>query len=110
MLAFVGDATLSVLRMLRGKPGFRRSDLILILQETGAQALPIVSLISLLVGMILAFVAAIQLRMFGVQIYVADVVGIAMVRVMGAIMTGSSWPAQGAAFSASSQRCRSTNR
>ncbi len=101
MLAFVGDATLSVLRMLRGKPGFRRSDLILILQETGAQALPIVSLISLLVGMILAFVAAIQLRMFGVQIYVADVVGIAMVRVMGAIMTGIIMAGRtGAAFAA----------
>jgi len=101
MLAFVGDATLSLLKMLRGKPGFRRSDLILTLQETGAQALPIVSLISLLVGMILAFVAAIQLKMFGVQIYVADVVGIAMVRVMGAIMTGIIMAGRtGAAFAA----------
>ncbi len=101
MLAFVGEATLAFLRMLRGKPGFQRSDLILTLQETGAQALPIVSLISLLVGMILAFVAAIQLRLFGVQIYVADVVGIAMVRVMGAIMTGIIMAGRtGAAFAA----------
>jgi phospholipid/cholesterol/gamma-HCH transport system permease protein len=50
--------------------------------------LPIVSLISLLVGLILAFVGAIQLKMFGAQVYVASLVGIAMVRVMGAIMTG----------------------
>jgi len=101
MLAFVGEVTLSFLNMLRGKPGFRRSDFVLTLQETGAQALPIVSLISLLVGMILAFVAAIQLRMFGVQIYVADVVGIAMVRVMGAIMTGIIMAGRtGAAFAA----------
>ena len=46
------------------------------------------SLISLLVGLILAFIGAIQLKTFGAQIYVADLVGIAMVRVMGAIMTG----------------------
>ncbi len=51
-------------------------------------ALPIVSLISLLVGLILAFIGAIQLKMFGAQIYVADLVGIGMVRAMGAIMTG----------------------
>ena len=101
MLAFIGEVTLSFLKMLRGKPGFRRSDFVMTLQETGAQALPIVSLISLLVGMIFAFVAAIQLRMFGVQIYVADVVGIAMVRVMGAIMTGIIMAGRtGAAFAA----------
>jgi phospholipid/cholesterol/gamma-HCH transport system permease protein len=50
--------------------------------------LPIVSMISLLVGLILAFVGAIQLQMFGAQIYVANLVGIAMVRVLGAVMTG----------------------
>jgi len=77
-----------LLRMFGGKARFRRSDLFLNLQECGAQALPIVSLISLLVGLILAFVGAIQLKMFGAQIYVASLVGIAMVRVMGAIMTG----------------------
>jgi phospholipid/cholesterol/gamma-HCH transport system permease protein len=47
-----------------------------------------VSLISLLFGLILAFVGAVQLLMFGAQIYVASLVGIAMVRVMGAIITG----------------------
>jgi len=48
---------------------------VLLLQECGAQALPIVSLICVLVGLILAFVGAIQLKMFGAQIFVADVVG-----------------------------------
>ncbi len=48
----------------------------------------IVSLFSLLVGLILAYVGAIQLRMFGAQIYVADLVGIGMVRALAAIMTG----------------------
>ena len=50
--------------------------------------MPIVSLICFLVGLILAFIGAIQLQLFGAQIYVADLVGIAMVRLMAAIMTG----------------------
>jgi len=87
-LGFIGEIFQSFLRILTGKGQFRGSDLLLYLQECGAQALPIVSLISLLVGLILAFVGAIQLKMFGAQIYVADLVGIAMVRDMGAIMTG----------------------
>jgi phospholipid/cholesterol/gamma-HCH transport system permease protein len=88
MLAFIGEAFTSLLGLASGRARFRRSDLFLIIQESGAQALPIVSLISLLVGLILAFVGAIQLKMFGAQIYVADLVGVAMVRVMGAVMTG----------------------
>jgi phospholipid/cholesterol/gamma-HCH transport system permease protein len=88
LLEFVGEATLSFGRMLRGRARFRRTDLFLILESCGGQALPIVSLISFLVGLILAFVGAIQLLLFGAQIYVADLVGIAMVRLMAAIMTG----------------------
>jgi phospholipid/cholesterol/gamma-HCH transport system permease protein len=88
MLAFIGEAALAFGKMLTGRAKFRPHDLFLTIQESGAQALPIVSLITVLVGLILAFVGAIQLRIFGAQIYVADIVGIAMVRVMGAIMTG----------------------
>jgi phospholipid/cholesterol/gamma-HCH transport system permease protein len=88
MVSFIGEAFLALGRFLVGKAQFRRSDLFLILRECGADALPIVSLISALVGLILAFVGAMQLKMFGAQIYVADLVGIAMVRVMGAVMTG----------------------
>lgn len=87
-VAFIGDAFLSMLRLLAGKARFRRSDFLLIVQDCGAQSLPIVSLIGLLVGLILAFVGAIQLRQFGTQIYVADLVGIGTVREIGAIMTG----------------------
>ncbi|MCD6560230.1 MAG: hypothetical protein B1H11_08410 [Desulfobacteraceae bacterium 4484_190.1] len=98
---FIGDASLSFIGLFRGKSGFRWSELFLIIQETGVQALPIVSLISLLVGLILAFVSAMQLMMFGAQIYVASLVGIAMVRVMGAIMTGIIMAGRtGAAFAA----------
>ena len=67
---------------------YRKSDLGLVLESCGGQALPIVSLICFLVGLILAFIGAIQLKLFGAQIYVADLVGIAMVRLMAAIMTG----------------------
>ncbi|HZK14195.1 MAG TPA: ABC transporter permease [Desulfobaccales bacterium] len=88
MLEFIGDAVFAVQRLLRGKAQYRRSDLGLIMQSVSAQALPIVSLISFLVGLILAFIGAIQLKLFGAQIYVADLVGIAMVRLMAAIMTG----------------------
>ena len=88
MLEFIGDAVIAVQRLLRGRAQYRRSDLGLIMQAVSAQALPIVSLISFLVGLILAFIGAIQLQLFGAQIYVADLVGIAMVRLMAALMTG----------------------
>jgi phospholipid/cholesterol/gamma-HCH transport system permease protein len=88
MVAFVGETFTAFMRMFAGKSRFRGSDLMLVIQECSAQALPIVSLISLLVGLILAFVGAIQLKLFGAQIFVADLVGIGMLRAMGAIMTG----------------------
>jgi phospholipid/cholesterol/gamma-HCH transport system permease protein len=88
MIEFVGEVFVAFLKMLVGKAQFRRADLFLIIQESGAEALPIVSLISLLVGLILAFIGALQLKMFGAQIYVASFVGIGMTRVMAAVMTG----------------------
>ncbi len=86
-LGFIGEALLAFVKLLRGKARFRRSDLILAIQECGAQALPIATLISALVGLILAFVGAVQLKQFGAQIYVADLVGLAMTREMAAMMT-----------------------
>jgi phospholipid/cholesterol/gamma-HCH transport system permease protein len=88
LLTFIGDVVIAVLRLMRGQAQYRRTDLGLIMQAVSAQALPIVSLICFLVGLILAFIGAIQLKLFGAQIYVADLVGIAMVRLMAAIMTG----------------------
>ena len=88
MLAFIGEAFLSLLRLCAGKVRFRRSDFLLVLQDCGARSLPIVALINFLVGLILAFVGAIQLRRFGAQIYVADLVGIGMLRDIAPIMTG----------------------
>jgi phospholipid/cholesterol/gamma-HCH transport system permease protein len=88
LLEFVGEAAVAFLRLLRGKARYRRADLGSTIEACGAQALPIVTLISFLVGMILAFVGAIELKMFGAEIYVANLVGVAMVRLMAAIMTG----------------------
>lgn len=101
-LSFVGDLTLSFGRMLVGRARFRRTDLTDLLRDAGFDALPVVSLISFLVGSILAFVGAVQLQSFGAQIFVADLVGISMVRDMGAIMaaiiiagrTGASFAAR----------------
>ena len=88
MLAFIGDTVIAFGNLLRGRAQYRKTDLWLMMEACGGQALPIVSLICFLVGLILAFIGAIQLQLFGAQIYVADLVGIAMVRLMAAIMTG----------------------
>jgi phospholipid/cholesterol/gamma-HCH transport system permease protein len=88
LMAFIGEDLVTTGRFLTGKARFRWSDVGTFIQDCGAQALPIVSLICLLVGMILAFVGILQLKMFGAQVYVANLVGIAMVRTLGAVMTG----------------------
>lgn len=101
LLVFVGEAALAFGRLLHGRARFRRVDFLLILQQCGAQALPIVSLISFLVGMILAYVGAVQLKQFGAQIFVANLVGLGMAREMGAMMTAIIMAGRtGAAFAA----------
>lgn len=86
-LAFLGQLTIAFGRFLRGHASFRRSDFLLYAQECGAQALPIVTVISILLGLIMAFVGAVQLRQFGADIYVANLVVVAMSREMAAVMT-----------------------
>ena len=88
MLRFMGENVLAFLKMLRGKAQFRWVDTFMVMQECGPQALGIVALINFLIGLILAFVGATQLAMFGASIYTADLVAIASVREMGCIMTG----------------------
>jgi phospholipid/cholesterol/gamma-HCH transport system permease protein len=87
LLSFIGVCTQSLLRMARGRATYQRSDLLVAIQEAGAESLPIVSLISFLIGMIFAFVGVRQLEQFGAGIYVADLVAVAMVREMAPIMT-----------------------
>lgn len=100
-LEFVGQVVLAAGRALRGKARFRASDLWVLVQQNGFEALPIVTLVTFLLGLILAFVGAIQLQTFGATIYVADLVGVAMVRDMGALITGIIMAGRsGAAFAA----------
>jgi len=87
LVTFSGRLILSVGRLLRGKATIRSSDVWLSIQEAGAEALPIVGLISLLIGMIFAFVGVVQLTSFGAGIYTADLVAVALIREMAPIMT-----------------------
>ncbi len=101
ILAFFGEGVLAVRRFLLGRARYRRSELWLIIQESGADALPIVSLVSFLVGMILGYIGVQQLAQFGASIYVADLVGLGTVLQMGALITAIVMAGRtGAAFAA----------
>jgi phospholipid/cholesterol/gamma-HCH transport system permease protein len=101
LLTFTGDLVLSLRRYARGTATYLRSDLLQYIQEAGAQAFAIVSVISFLIGMIFAFVGVMQLNMFGAGIYTADLVAVAMIREMAPIMTAISMAGRtGAAYAA----------
>lgn len=85
---FLGDTTQAISRFFTGRGRYRKRDLWLLVQQAGAGALPIASLVSFLLGAILAFVGAVQLQQFGATIYVANLVAVAMERDMAALMTG----------------------
>lgn len=84
---YIGEIAISIGRVISGRGHIRFRDILVVIQEASIEALPIVGLIAFLVGFILAFVGAVQLRKFGATIYVADLVGLGMVREMGAMMT-----------------------
>ncbi len=87
LIMFIGNLTLSIIAFFRGRAHFRWLDLWRNIQDCGPSALPIITLISLLVGLILAFVGSVQLALFGAQLYIADLVGLGMSREMGGLMT-----------------------
>jgi len=100
-LAFIGETTIASARLVSGRSRFHFSDAAAIMQQCGPEALPIVTLISVLVGLILAYIGAIQLQKFGATIYVANLVGLGMLREMGAIMAAIVMAGRtGAAFAA----------
>lgn len=100
-IGFVGEVILALIALLRGRARFRPAELATSIQQAGPDALPIISLISFLVGLILAFVGAVQLSRFGAQVYIADLVGLAMAREMGALMVAIMMAGRtGAAFAA----------
>jgi len=98
---FVGECTLAAARLAKNPIRFRWRDCLAEMQQCGAMALPIVGLIGMLVGLTLAYTAAVLLREFGADIYVANFVGLVMVREMGPMMTGIILAGRtGAAFAA----------
>jgi len=100
-VTFLGEAAIALTAFLAQRARFRRLDLLLAVRACGAEALPIVATISLLVGTIFAFVGAVQLKKFGADIYVANLVAVAMTREMAAVMTAIVLAGRtGAAFAA----------
>ncbi|MGZ3405260.1 MAG: ABC transporter permease [Polyangia bacterium] len=102
LLRFVGEVTFAGGRLVGGRARYRHVDLLREAQAAGAGALGIVTVVSFLLGMILAFVGGVTLRPFGASLYVANVVTVAMVRELGPVMTaivmagrtGSAYAAQ----------------
>lgn len=86
-LAFLGSALSAVARAARGRSALRGRELLSSCYMAGPDALGIIALTSVLVGMILAYLGAVQLQQFGAAVYVADLVAIGMLREMGALMT-----------------------
>lgn len=101
LFTFLGQNLIALGDLLRGRAQFQWCDAFLVMEQTGPQALGIVALINFLVGLILAFVGSIELGHFGATLYVANLVGVAVVREMGPIMTGIIMCGRtGAAFAA----------
>jgi len=85
---FVKSSFVSLGRFINGKAIYRKKDFWFIFEDCSYKAIGITSLVSFLVGLILAFVGAMQLRTFGAGIYVASMVALGMTRIMAAIMVG----------------------
>jgi phospholipid/cholesterol/gamma-HCH transport system permease protein len=87
LTSFTGSVFLALLHVCLHPRSLRKEDTVLAMQKTGVDALPIVGLISFLLGLIIAFMSSVQLRQFGADIYVASLVSLAMTRELGPIMT-----------------------
>jgi phospholipid/cholesterol/gamma-HCH transport system permease protein len=86
-LGFLGEVCIALARLLVGRANTRWTDFRNFVYQAGPDAFGIISLTSVLVGMILAYLGAVQLQQFGAEIYVADLVVIGMLREMGVLMT-----------------------
>ena len=87
LISFIGSVTLSLIHVCLHPKSLRTDDTFLCMQRTGVDALPIVGLISFLLGLIMAFMSSVQLQQFGANIYVASLVSLSMTRELGPIMT-----------------------
>jgi len=87
VIAFIGELLRALVYACMHPRSVRWGDVLFYMKRAGVDGLPIVSLISLLLGLIIAFMSSLQLKQFGANIYVASLVGVAMVRELGPIMT-----------------------
>ena len=98
---FIGEAFAALVYAARHPGSVRWKDVARICEQVGADALPIVALISGLLGMILAFQSAVPMKRFGAEIFVADLIGLSMLRELGPLMTAILLAGRsGAAFAA----------
>ena len=101
LIAFFGDFLLSASRNLYRFRKFRWKETAYYTQATGADAMPVIFLLSFLIGLVMAFQAAVQLRQFGANIYVADLVSLALIRELGPVFTALTLAGRsGSAFAA----------
>ena len=84
---FIGLSLSSFKRFFLGKAQYQRGDLMTFIQTTGPEALIIVTVVNLLLGVILAFMGAAQLKLFGAEIFVADLVALGHTREIAPMMT-----------------------
>ncbi|MBU3028905.1 ABC transporter permease [Paracoccus marinaquae] len=84
---YLGRFVAALLRALRHPSEFRLTSLVYHCQETGLRAVPIVTLMSFLIGVVLAFQGATQLRQFGAEVFVVDLIAIAVLRELGILLT-----------------------
>ncbi len=87
LVEFVGETGTALLKALLNPKQVRWKDAFLVAETAGVNALPVITLIGFLMGLIMAFQAAIPMRQFGAVIYVANLVGLSMVRELGPLMT-----------------------
>jgi phospholipid/cholesterol/gamma-HCH transport system permease protein len=87
VISFAGELTWDIVLALRHPLSIRWGEVLLYMKRVGVDGLPILSLISFLLGLIMAFMSSLQLKQLGANVYVASLVCIAMVRELGPIMT-----------------------
>ena len=102
LLAFLGEITVAMLRSLAHPSRIRWRAILYNLQISGFNALPIVGLLAFLMGVVVAYQGAVQLVRYGANIFVADLVGLSILREMAPLLTaiivagrsGSAYAAQ----------------
>jgi phospholipid/cholesterol/gamma-HCH transport system permease protein len=100
-VAFIGETAVALWYAIRNPSHIRWKDVWYTCEQVGVNALPIVALISFLLGIILAFQAAVPMRQFGAELFVADLVGLSILRELGPLMTAILLAGRsGAAFAA----------